>query len=364
MLCLLRLVTNSYYKRKVSILDSNVQAQQILNDIFDIMQKLYNEMRSNGNGKNHHLKVFGIFAELGRTLVGADRASFWRWNKKDHKLVTTAATGTSQIVIDETAGLVGRALSENRTIISNDPYHHPDFNSEVDKKTKYVTKSVLVMPVSNCHGEAIGAFQVINKLYGDKGFDESEDVKRLSIAAFICGIVLESDIFLDESQHDKLTGLKNRCGFYSDYQTRYQKVFQDTNATLKMSIIICDIDFFKKVNDTYGHNGGDAVLAHISELLKVNMRNCDNVYRWGGEEFLIVLEETIIADAASIAEHIRMEVENSICPFEDKNIKVTMSFGCAEIDPKLSIEENIKIADEQLYQSKENGRNRVTVATK
>ena len=82
-------------------------------------------------------------------MAGADRASFWRWDKRRHKLITTVATGTNQIVIDDTSGLVGRALAENRTIVTNDPYNHPDFNSGVDKKTGYVTKSVLVMPVAN-----------------------------------------------------------------------------------------------------------------------------------------------------------------------------------------------------------------------
>ena len=180
------------------------KAEQILDNIFNIMQKIYNEMQIGRYGENNHLRVFEIFAELGRTLTEADRASFWRWDKRHHKLLTTAATGTTQIVIDDTAGLVGRALAENRTIVTNDPYNHPDFNSAVDKKTGYVTKSVLVMPVSNCHGEVIGAFQVINKL-GGNGFDAAEDSKRLSIAAFICGMALESDLFLADSQRDKLT---------------------------------------------------------------------------------------------------------------------------------------------------------------
>ena len=125
-------------------------AEQILNNIFNIMQRLYNEMTLNENVESNHFRIFGIFAELGRTLVGADRASFWRWDKEEHKLITTAATGIDQIIIADNVGLVGRSLAEKRPIITNDPYNHPDFNSAVDKKTGYVTKSILVMPVSNC----------------------------------------------------------------------------------------------------------------------------------------------------------------------------------------------------------------------
>lgn len=329
-----------------------ISAEQMLNDIFGIMQRLYNEMRSNENKRGDHIKVFEIFAELGRTLVEADRASFWRWDKRAHLLVTTAATGTTQIVMSDTTGLVGQALAENRAVLTNDPYNNPNFNAEVDKNTGYVTKSVLVMPVSNCRGEIIGAFQVINKLSSDTGFDEIEDTKRLSIAAFICGMALESDIFLADSQRDKLTDLKNRFGFHSDYQTKYRHV------TAPLSIIICDIDFFKKVNDTYGHNAGDAVLVHVAKILSLH----GNAYRWGGEEFIIVLSDTNINGAAALAEKIRLDIMNSVCRFEDKEIRVTMSFGCTELNPALDAEDNIKIADARLYRAKETGRNRVIAA--
>ena len=326
----------------------------LLNQIFDIMQRLYEEMRENAD--SNHLKVFEIFAELGRTLVGADRASFWRWDKREHLLLTTAATGTDQIIISDKTGLVGQALAENRAVLTNDPYNHPNFNAEVDKKTGYVTKSVLVMPVSNCRGEIIGAFQVINKLGSDEGFDAQEDTKRLSIAAFICGMALESDIFLADSQRDKLTELKNRFGFFGDCQTRYNKMLGDKKP---LAMIICDIDFFKKVNDTYGHNAGDAVLIHVAQILKSKVRACDGVYRWGGEEFIIILERAGISEASQAAERIRLAVMNSVCNFEDKAIRVTMSFGCAALESGLSAEENIKVADARLYRAKESGRNQV-----
>ena len=332
--------------------------QQILDKIFDVIQRLYEEMRQNKNGDSEHLRVFEIFAELGRTLVEADRASFWRWDKRKGKLITAAATGLKQIIIDDTTGLVGRALAENRTLVTNDPYNHPDFNSAVDKKTGYVTKSILVMPVANCRGEVIGAFQVINKL-DDAGFNDTEDVKRLSIAAFICGMALESDLFLADSQRDKLTELKNRLGFHSDYKKYRHKMLQDTENELPISVIICDIDFFKRVNDTYGHNAGDAVLVHVAKLLASHIRDCDGAYRWGGEEFILILEGTTLPEAVEIAERIRLAVENSICHFNGEDLRVTMSFGCAEFSSALSAEDNVKIADNRLYRAKKTGRNKV-----
>ncbi len=329
-------------------------AEQVLNKIFDITQELYNEMRSSERRRGDHMQVFRLFAELGRTLAGADRASFWRWDKSAHKLITNAATGTDQIIIDDTTGLVGRALAENRTIVTNDPYNHPDFNAAVDRQTGYVTKSILVMPVSNCRGEVIGAFQVINKI--GSGFDASADAKRLSIAAFICGMALESDLFLADSQRDKLTGLKNRFGFYGDLQTRYRHILEASSDRAPSSLIICDIDHFKRVNDTFGHNAGDAVLKNIAGILRAAL---ESVYRWGGEEFIIFLEDADLDGARLIAEKIRRAAEASVCNFDGRAIKVTMSFGCVEIDSARSIDENIKIADERLYRAKEGGRNRV-----
>ncbi|MBR1805153.1 MAG: sensor domain-containing diguanylate cyclase [Selenomonadaceae bacterium] len=360
-------------------------AEQILDNIFTVMERLYDEMRLNRDGRNNHLRVFEIFAELGRTLAGADRASFWRWDRHNHKLLTTAATDSEQIVIDEKSGLVGRAISENRTLVTNDPYNHPDFNAAVDKMTGYVTKSVLVMPVANCRGEIIGAFQVINKLDSETGFDEISDVKRLSIAAFICGMALESDIFFADSQHDKLTGLKNRFGLNDDFSTRYEKLLREGTP---LAMIMCDIDFFKRVNDTFGHNAGDAILKHVAKILRDSIdklddayrwggeqrdvaSNLDNrsafpsresssdAYRWGGEEFILILANATIDDAKIVAERIRSTVMNSVCNFDGDALKITMSFGCSEISAALSIEDNVKIADERLYRAKQTGRNKV-----
>lgn len=337
-----------------------VSSDKLLEQIFSITQSLYTEMsRPDDDASNDHSAIFRLLTDLGRTLVNADRASFWKWDKRSHELWTTAAVGTGRITIPEGTGLVGKALAEKRTIVTNDPYNHPDFNSDVDKKTGYVTKSILVMPISDCKGEFIGAYQAINKLDNDGKFDVQADTKRLSLAAFICGITLESETFLDDSQHDKLTELKNRMGFYNDYNKNYVKILTDPEAVRCVSLFICDIDFFKKVNDTYGHNAGDEVLRHVAGYLRRNVRICDGVYRWGGEEFIVILPDTGDQEAAEAAERVRQAIMGSVCHFEGMDIKVTMSFGVTQLDPMKSIEDNIKTADEKLYKAKESGRNTV-----
>lgn len=323
----------------------------LLNQIFDLTQSLYQEMSDDRTDTfGNHTRIFRLLTDLGVVLADCDRASFWKWDKRHHTLWTTAAVGEDRITIPEDTGLVGLALREGKTQITNDPYNSPYFNKEVDQQTGYTTKSILCMPITDCRGDLIGVFQAINKNNGE--FNDTEDTRRLSMVAFICGITLESQTFLDDSQHDKLTGLKNRMGFYADYASIFSKKDE-------LSMFICDIDFFKKVNDTYGHNAGDAVLAQTAHVFEENIREIDSVYRWGGEEFIVFVPNAKVEEAVKVAERVRTAIMNTPCEFEGTTIRYTMSMGVTYVDPELTIEENIAAADQNLYTAKESGRNRV-----
>ena len=322
-----------------------------LENIYDICSKLYSNMC--GNKRTDHCILFSYLTELGKSLVNADRASFWKWDTYKHELWTTSATGTDKIVIPENTGLVGKALKEQRVVITNDPYSDPDFNSAVDKKTGYVTKSILVMPIADVNGDFIGALQVINK---PGGFDEERDTRCLSLAAIVCGLTLESDTFLENSQHDKLTRLKNRLGFQNDYVRIYSKLLEQGRP---LSMFICDIDKFKRVNDTYGHNAGDAVLSFNANILAEACEEGQGVYRWGGEEFIMMMPDTTLDKCVEKAETIRKRIMESPCDIGTEIINYTVSFGCRQFDPVLSVVDNINAADEHLYTAKAQGRNRV-----
>ena len=340
-------------------LESSYYGEDLLNNIFEISNELYLEMRNTDTGvEEDHLTIIKLLTDLGRRLVNADRASFWRIDNEEGKIWTVSSTGTGKIEIPIGTGMVGKALAEGRTLVTNDPYHDPFFNPEVDRKTGYVTRSILVMPITNSRGEFIGAYQVINKLDGDGKFNMRRDCKRLSLAAFICSLTLESELFLADAERDRLTKVRNRIGFYHDFGVRYGNGI-DRRGNAGGSMIMCDIDHFKAVNDTYGHNAGDAVLRHVAAMLESNVRKDDVVYRWGGEEFIILLSDTDLDGAAATAEKVRAAIEASECVFEGTTINVTMSFGCGVIDPAHTAEENIAIADRRLYVAKESGRNRV-----
>lgn len=332
-----------------------IYPEEMLSEIYEIGEKLYTNMCSKGS--ESHQETFNYLTELGRTLVGADRASFWKWDKDTHELWTTSATKVDRIVIPEDAGLVGKALKEKRVIVTNNPYSEPEFNSDVDKQTGYLTMSILVMPVADISGEYIGAFQIINKL-GENGFDEVEDVKKLSLAAFICGITLESEMFFEDSQYDALTGLKNRKGLYHDFMHKYAE-FLDPKMSSPFSIFICDLDRYKKINDNYGHNAGDAVLKNVASILSQHCGDLDTAYRWGGDEFVFVMPGTDLEECKQRADEIRQAVKDSSVTVSVLPIKVTMSAGCALYNRSKSIEENIAAADDNLFSAKDSGRNQV-----
>ena len=127
-----------------------------------------------------------------------------------------------------------------------------------------------------------------------------------------------------------------------------------------------DIDFFKRFNDTYGHDCGDFVLKQVAFLIKSNLRETDLACRYGGEEFTVMLDKTKKDDALAIAERIRLAVEQCDFVFNDRTMKVTVSCGISVFDYKknpISIPQQlVKQADQGLYMSKHNGRNRVTYA--
>lgn len=158
---------------------------------------------------------------------------------------------------------------------------------------------------------------------------------------------------------DSLTGLFNRSYFFEKARLEVQTA-KEVNTPL--SVIMFDLDHFKKVNDTYGHACGDYVLQSVSSLAGALVRKTDILARYGGEEFCILLTGTDIAAAVARAETIRQAICNSELVFDGQRINVTSSFGVAELDLALdneNIEETLKRADAKLYIAKENGRNRV-----
>jgi len=158
---------------------------------------------------------------------------------------------------------------------------------------------------------------------------------------------------LEISKKDKLTGALNRQGIENAVS---QGMLEWTKQAKPLSIIMLDIDHFKKINDTHGHDVGDNVLMSLTKLVKKNIRSTDSFARWGGEEFVLVCRNTPIETASLIAENLRDRIARTAL-IDD--IKVTASFGISDIENCGSIQKLFKQADEALYLAKNSGRNKV-----
>jgi diguanylate cyclase (GGDEF)-like protein len=162
----------------------------------------------------------------------------------------------------------------------------------------------------------------------------------------------------ESSTRDALTGAYNRSHF--DERLRSELAFAARHRT-EMSLVLLDIDHFKRVNDTYGHQAGDLVLRELATLSQRSLRTEDVFARFGGEEFGVILRGINLLGAKKLAERLRVSLESTVIEAADKRIQVTLSAGCASLACAgvASSDEIVKIADRRLYAAKAGGRNRV-----
>ena len=161
------------------------------------------------------------------------------------------------------------------------------------------------------------------------------------------------------SMTDRLTGLLNRGTWENLVDAEFERYRRYSQAT---SLVMFDIDFFKKVNDSHGHLAGDEVIKHTAATAKSNLRQSDSIGRYGGEEFGVVLPETDAEGARIICERIRESIENSLVQTAIAPISYTVSIGIAQLnDTAKSYMQWMQQADDALYAAKEGGRNCVVV---
>lgn len=161
------------------------------------------------------------------------------------------------------------------------------------------------------------------------------------------------------SQTDHLTGLANR----GHWEQRLQHEFERFGRAQTVStLVMLDIDHFKRINDTYGHLAGDEVLRRLAALLKQVSRSTDIVGRYGGEEFGLLLIDCKVAQAQSLVTRLQIEVSRLVVEYDEHQIQFTLSLGMSEISPLFqTYQQWISLSDQALYHSKESGRNRLTV---
>jgi diguanylate cyclase (GGDEF)-like protein len=157
---------------------------------------------------------------------------------------------------------------------------------------------------------------------------------------------------------DGLTKLHNSRSFYSQIEVEVDRFNRYKHP---LSLLLLDIDHFKHYNDTFGHLEGDKVLVRISQIIRSCLRKLDTAYRYGGEEFTVILPETTCEEARTVAERIRQAVKaEKFDPETENDITITISIGVTQYSPEEELSAFIQRADKAMYSSKQNGRNKVT----
>ena len=204
---------------------------------------------------------------------------------------------------------------------------------------------------------------VNGKLVDEQPLERGDQIKiGDTIMKFLSGADLESqyhETIYRMTITDGLTEVHNKRYFIEQLDRELSRAARHGRP---LTMIMCDIDHFKTVNDEFGHLAGDHVLKEVAQLLKGRLRPDDVLARYGGEELAVILPETDLSGGTLIANQLRELIATASFVFEDEDIDVTVSCGVAQLDPSWRSYDFVKAADAQLYEAKRAGRNRVCPA--
>jgi diguanylate cyclase (GGDEF)-like protein len=300
------------------------------------------------------------------TTVNGSRGFIMLENENTHELELKVAHGLPNAEAEQkiNAGLLeaarvprgegiqGRVMESREPLIINNVFAEEEAFFGLDSHSKSLMCVPLIM-----HDTAFGVIYLTSKEY-EEPFDK-EDLDVISILSSHASAVLDQSRLYALATTDDLTGLYTRR-YYS------QKIGDEYKRALRyqrhLAMIVLDIDYFKKINDEYGHPAGDFVLKRIAKVFKSVIRiDVDTAVRFGGEEFVLILPETHLSGATVVGERIRKAIEEELIIFDGKLIPVTLSVGISAYPENgSSIEELFTLADRALYVSKTKGRNRVS----
>ena len=202
-----------------------------------------------------------------------------------------------------------------------------------------------------------------NQFYQGRVFPLKQRESDPRVVLWIAINITEKTLLTNELKRvvnkDELTSIYNRR-YFNEIAGRSFEIYQRDKVSF--CILMLDIDFFKEINDKYGHDGGDALLKNLSCTLSDSLRDIDLLARYGGEEFIALLPNTMKSDALIVAQRVRLAVEKNIVQHLTHEISVTISIGISEITPEdINYESVIKRADVALYKAKNTGRNKVVI---
>lgn len=260
-------------------------------------------------------------------------------------------------------GSCGTAAYLGKRVIVENIMTHKYWKPYIDLAQKANLASCWSEPIISSGGKVLGTFAIYHK---KPSKPNSNDIERINFAANLASIAIETRDARIELEHrayfDYLTNLPNRRYFIENSEIELSRYHRYGG---ELSMMMFDIDFFKNLNDTYGHNIGDLVLQKIADISRSILRDIDIIGRIGGEEFAILLPQTGINEAAKVAERLRIEIEKGELLLDNDVLSsFTASFGVSDAKDCENIDKLINQADLALYDAKNSGRNRVCIYNK
>lgn len=307
-------------------------------------------------------KTLNVILEETYKVVSYHTGIIYLWREEDHFLVPAAIRSPFSRHLEHVSvglgeGLVGWAAKTREAAIVYDSKKDPHLRQ--DPGVVQFLRSLIVVPLV-ADNEIVGVMVVGKK--EPAGFSDKQ-LQILSILGSQAAIATAKALLYKKIEAmaitDGLTGLYNHRYFYQSIEGEWQRA---QRYKKNFAMILLDIDFFKKFNDTYGHKAGDAALASLAKALKASTRNVDVVARYGGEEFAVLLPETSGEQAMIIAERIRRNIKAH--PFEidprKPLVSITVSVGVASYPQDAeTFDELIEAADQALYKAKNSGKDKV-----
>jgi diguanylate cyclase (GGDEF)-like protein len=350
---------NAHLRERGRLVERVRQEFAALNEKLELLTRLTKEINSLNPDK-----IFDVCVTKIPYLLNARFASVYVYDEDHKKLYLKKHSHNRPIerVIDiekDRGSLTARVLAESRVQVFPDLDRAPP--GSVDPRGTfrpyrdlYTTPSCIIAPL-RAGEKVLGVLNLADRLDGQP-FSVEEDLPLVQQAAELLAIALRNYQLFEKVQRqartDSLTKLSNHQTFFDELS---REVTRADRYGGDLTVIMCDIDRFKVINDNYGHLAGDSVLEEVARIIRDNIRNVDTAARYGGDEFAILLPESNVKSALVVAERIRERVERAGFPFNGADIHVRVSQGLAQYAKGQGSSELVKAADEALYRAKRTG---------
>jgi diguanylate cyclase (GGDEF)-like protein len=276
--------------------------------------------------------------------------------------VGTAAEALKNVRLKVGEGIAGWVAKHGERLVVPDVYTDPRFAKRIDEMTKWETRSIICVPLRSKH-RVLGVIQLVN--VDMKHFTDQEEFFLQSLCDY-AAIAIENARSVEKIQEltitDDCTGLYNARHLYKTLET---EVYRSARFGYEFTVLFIDLDHFKQVNDTHGHLVGSRLLAEVGYLIKAQLRLIDFAFRYGGDEFVVLLPQTSKDQAVVVAKRLQDSLRSgTFCIEQGLNLSVRGSMGLATFPNDAQTPHDIiRQADEMMYMVKNSSRDNIGIAS-